>query len=170
MIQEQINHLIALPKRVECNGILEESITMDQKVPFQERYTLKSPVDDSYTFLYNVDQSSKNHLKLTLHFMDNDKKIGLLRIDFSGQHQNPEEINDGLPNDLRPFAGKFFTYNEPHVHRYVEGYKPLVWAKPLATEYPVQSISSPSDIVAAFLAFNALITLETRFTINPILL
>jgi hypothetical protein len=50
MTQDQINHLLALPKRVEKDGILEESITLDQQIPFQHRYKLKSPIDDGYTF------------------------------------------------------------------------------------------------------------------------
>jgi hypothetical protein len=170
MTQDQINHLLALPKRVEKDGILEESITFDQQVPFQHKYKLKSPIDDSYTFLYTVDQSAKNHLKLTLHFMDNDTKIGLLRIDFNGQHQNPEDISADLPEYLHPFAGKFFSYDEPHIHCYIEGYKPLAWAKPLENDYPVQNISSPADVLSAFYAFNTMIALETHFTINPILL
>ncbi|MDR2085307.1 MAG: hypothetical protein LBP67_09980 [Bacteroidales bacterium] len=102
--------------------------------------------------------------------MDNETKIGLLRIDFNGQHQNPEEISDRLPEDLHPFVGNFFAYNEPHVHCHVEGYRTMAWAKPLANDYPVQNISSPADVINAFYAFNTLIALETRFTINPILL
>ena len=170
MTKEQVDYLLALPKRVEKNGVLEETITFDQQIPFQQRYKLKSPIDDSYTFLYNIDQSAKNYLKLTLHFMDNETKIGLLRIDFNGQHQNPEEIVAELPEDLNPYAGKLFTYSEPHIHFYVEGYKPMVWAKPLENDFPVQKIISPADVVSAFFAFNKMIQLETRFKINPILL
>jgi len=170
MTKEQVDYLLALPRRVEKNGILEDTITFNQQVPFQQRYKLKSPIDDSYTFLYNIDQSAKNYLKLTLHFMDNDTKIGLLRIDFNGQHQNPEEITENLPEDLHPFVGKLFAYNEPHIHQYVEGYKLMVWAKPLGNNFPVQNIASPEDVANAFHSFNTMISLETRFTINPILL
>ncbi|MDR0972265.1 MAG: hypothetical protein LBM25_07770 [Bacteroidales bacterium] len=170
MTQQQINYLIALPKLLDKNGILNDTYTMIKQEPFQKRYTLKSPLNNRYTFLYNVDQSSKNYLKLTLHLMDNDTKIGLLRIDFNGQHQNPENINDDVPNDFRPFAGKFFAYNEPHLHYYVKGYKPLSWAKPLSKDYPVQNISSFSDVINAFIAFNSLISLKTNFIINPVIL
>ena len=154
MTKEQVDYLLALPKRVEKNGILEDSITFDQQMPFQQRHKLKSPIDDSYTFLYNIDQSAKNYLKLTLHFMDSDTKIGLLRIDFNGQHQNPEDIIENLPKDLHPFIGKHFDYNEPHIHQYVEGYKPMVWAKPLEDNFPVQNIATPEDVVKAFHSFN----------------
>jgi len=170
MTKEQVDYLLALSKRVEKNGILEDTITFDQQVPFQQRYKLKSPIDDSYTFLYDIDQSAKNHLKLTLHLMDNDTKIGLLRVDFNGQHQNPEKNTENLPEELYPLAGKFFGYNESHIHFYVEGYKPLAWAKSLENNFPVQNITSPADVIKAFNSFNTMITLETRFIINPILL
>lgn len=170
MTKEQINHLLSLPKRVENSGILEDSISFNQQVPFQHRFKLKSYIDDSYTFMYNIDQSAKNYLKLTLHFMDNDTKFGLLRIDFNGAHQNPEEIISNLPEELHPYAGKYFTYNEPHIHYNVEGYKQMVWAKPLDSNFPVKNITNPEDVLKAFYAFNSIITLETRFIINPILL
>ena len=170
MTKEQVDYLLALPKRVEKNGILEDSITFDQQVPFQQRYKLKSPIEYSYSFLYHIDQSAKNYLKLTLHLMDNDSKIGLLRIDFNGQHQNPEEITENVPEELHLFVGKLFAYNEPHIHQYVEGYKSMAWAKPLENNFPVLTIASPADVVKAFHSFNTMISLETRFIINPILL
>jgi len=131
MTKEQVDYLLALPKKVETNDVLEDAIVLTQTVPFNLRYKLVSPEDDEFTFLYDVDQSAKNYLKLSLHFMDNDSKVGLLRIDFCGQHQNPENINQELPAELYPFAGKLFSYNEPHLHLYVDGYKPLAWAVPL---------------------------------------
>jgi len=94
----------------------------------------------------------------------------LLRIDFNGRHENPEEVIENLPEDLIPFAGKLFDYNEPHIHCYVEGYKQMAWAKPVKGNFPVSNIASSADIISAFYAFNTMIALETRFTINPILL
>ncbi|MDR0304840.1 MAG: hypothetical protein LBH98_08765 [Chitinispirillales bacterium] len=168
--REQIDHLLNLSKMVEINGVLENSVTFNQEAPFKQQYKLKSPIDDDYIFFYDINQSAKNHLKLTLHLIDNNTKAGLLRVDFNGQHQNPEKIKDGLPKDFHLFAGKFFDYNEHHIHYYVEGYKPLAWAKPLENNFPVSSIASHADVISAFTAFNAMITLETRFTINPILI
>jgi uncharacterized sporulation protein YeaH/YhbH (DUF444 family) len=102
--------------------------------------------------------------------MDNDTKTGLLRVDFNGRHENPEEVIENLPEDLLPLAGKFFDYNEPHIHYHVEGYKQMAWAKPVKDNFPVSNITSSTDVLSAFHAFNTIIALETRFTINPILL
>jgi len=127
-------------------------------------------MDNSYTFLYDINQSPKVNLKLNLYLMDNETKIGLLRIDFNGQHQNPEEVIGDLPKDLLPFAGKLFDYNEPHIHCHVDGYKQMAWAKPVKGNFPVSDITSQDDIISAFYAFNTMIALETRFTMNPTLL
>jgi len=170
MKKKDADYLLALPKRVELNGILENSITFNQLIPFQQKYKLGSPMDDNYTFLYEINQSSKSHLKLTLYLMDNNTKIGLLRVDFKGQHQNPEEVIEDLPKDLLPFAGKLFDYNEPHIHYHVEGYKQMAWAKPVKDNFPVSDITSSADIISAFHAFNTMIALETSFTINSVLL
>ena len=120
MEKKEVDYLLALPKRVELNGILEDSITFYQPVLFQQKYKLGSPMDDNYTFLYEINQSPKVNLKLNLYLMDNETKIDLLRIDFNEQHQNPEEVIGDLPKDLLPFAGKLFDYNEPHIHCHVD--------------------------------------------------
>ncbi|MDR2581972.1 MAG: hypothetical protein LBC75_00645 [Fibromonadaceae bacterium] len=170
MEKKEVDYLLALPKRVKLHDILEDSITFDRPVLFQQKYKLGSPMDDNYTFLYEINQSPKVNLKLTLYLMDNETKIGLLRIDFNGQHQNPEEVIKDLPKDLLPFAGKLFDYNEPHIHYHVDGYKQMAWAKPAKGNFPVSDITSQDDIISAFYEFNTMIALETRFTINPILL
>ena len=166
----QAAYLLKLPKMVEIDGILEDTVAFDQQVPFQKRFSLKSPVDNSYQFLYEAAQSAKNTLKLSLHILDDDTKIGLLRVDFSGQHQNPEETNDALPEELRVFAGRFFSHDEPHMHCHAEGYKSLAWAKPLDGGFPVRSIGSPADVLTAFRAFNSMIALKTSFSIYQALI
>lgn len=100
--------------------------------------------------------------------MNEDTRIGLLRVDFSGQHENPHNANDKVPAAFHPFAGKFFDYNDHHIHYYVEGYKTtLDWALPLTNDsFPVKEITNSSDIIHAFKSFNTLIHLETTFTIN----
>ena len=139
-------------------------------MPFKETFILASPENTRYVFFYEVDQSAKNVFKLSLHLMNNETKIGLLRIDFNGGHQNPSEITDNLPEELHQFAGKHFSHNESHMHCFVEGYKSLAWTVPLEDNFPVQSIETSSDVVQAFYAFNAMITLETRFTIGASLI
>jgi hypothetical protein len=167
---EQVKYLLALPKKVEADNNLHDVINLDQTIPFQHRYHLVSEQDSEYTFLYNIDQSKKNYFKLSLYLMDNETQIGLLRIDYSGQHQNPP-ANDNLPPEFQPHIEKFFRYDEPHIHYYVEGYKPLAWAIPLSEiDFEVQQITSNADVISAFIAFNTMISLQTCFIINPTLL
>lgn len=169
---KQAQYLIQLPKKVEQNGHLADAITFTQPFPFTLRYTLISPDDADYLFLYDITQSTKNHFKLTLYLMEDESRIGLLRVDFNGQHKNPETITEKVPEIFHPFAGKFFDYHEHHIHYYVEGYKTtLDWAIPLDHDsFPVKSITKSDDIKEAFLQFNNIINLQTSFIIDPILL
>jgi hypothetical protein len=104
--------------------------------------------------------------------MDNDTRLGLVRVDYNGQHNsNPSKINEYVPLEFQSYAGKFFNYNEPHIHYYIEGYKPMAWAIPLSdTDFTIQQITSHTDVISAFNAFNKLISLQTQFIINPVLL
>jgi len=169
---EQYQYLLKLPKKVEINGVLENSLAFTQPFPFSERYTLISPDDTDFTFIYEIYQSKKNQFKLTLHLMDCDTRIGLLRVDYSGQHENPQTITENVPAVFHPFAGKFFNYNDHHIHYYVEGYKTtLDWALPLTNdEFPVKEITETNDILKAFYRFNEIINLQTEFKINPLLI
>jgi len=169
---EQAEYLLRLAKKVEIDGVLQDEIRFTQPFPFQKRYTLISPEEADYTFLYEINQSSKNQFKLTLYLMDEDTRVGLLRVDFRGQHENPKTIKDTVPAALQPYAGKFFNYDNHHIHYYVEGYKTtLDWAMPLTDdEFPVKQITNSNDIIQAFMSFNRIIHLETIFIINPMLI
>jgi len=92
----------------------------------------------------------------------------LLRIDYGGGHKNPETVIETVPEYLIPFAGKIFTYDEPHIHLYVEGYKShMDWAMPLQqNDFPVKSITNSTDIIDAFYEFNMRIFIKTSFTIE----
>ncbi|MFN4299870.1 MAG: DUF6978 family protein [Thermaurantimonas sp.] len=165
---QQAQYLLELPKKVEMNGVLEDKIEIHQQpFPFTVRYTLISPDNTDFTFIYDITQSKKNHFKLTLYLLDDDTKIGLIRIDYNGQHKNPETITPKVPEIFHPFAGKFFDYHEHHIHYYVEGYKTtLDWALPLTEDsFPVKTISNNNDIEQAFFSFNKLIHLQTVFNI-----
>src|SRR5437867_1095977 len=102
----QADYLVKLSKRLERGGIILDNYTINQQFPFQHEFNLISPDDPEYVFLYEVNQSAKNQFKMTLYFMENDAKIGLLRIDFNGQHENPQNISENVPSYLTPFAGK----------------------------------------------------------------
>ena len=170
MLQSAANDLLKLPKLVKKGGRLKKEVFFNQQVPFKETFILASPENTRYVFFYEVDQSAKNVFKFSLHLMDNETKIGLLRVDFNGGHQNPSDITYNLPEELHQFAGKHFSHNESHMHHFVEGYKSLAWAIPIEGNFPVQSIASSDDVLQAFHAFNAMITLGTHFTIGASLI
>jgi hypothetical protein len=129
---------------------------------------LISPDEADYIFIYDISQSKKNQFKLTLYLLDDETKIGLLRVDYSGQHKNPETITEKVPVEFHPFAGKFFDYNEHHIHYYVEGYKTsLDWALPLTIDsFPIKKITKLADVTDAFIQFNKIINLITKFYIT----
>ena len=169
---ETAKELLHLAKKVEQTGVLLEFLNLTQPYPFQLKYTLVAVDNFDLTFIYEINQSAKNHYKFTLYLMDEDTRIGLIRVDFNGQHQNPETIIDKVPVEFHPFAGKFFTYNEHHIHYYIEGYKTtLDWAMPLTDDnFPVKQITGNNDVLQAFYSFNEIINLETKFNINPLLI
>lgn len=157
------DYLLRLSKQVEQKGKLSDEIILET-VPMQHKFILASPDDDEFKFLYEINQSAKNLFKLTLFIMYDDEKMGLLRVDFVGQHLNPEGINEYLPERFHQYAGKFFKFDEHHIHYHVDGYKPMAWAIPiLHDEFKVKSINNQNDVTNAFLEFNQLINLKTNF-------
>lgn len=99
--------------------------------------------------------------------MESNSYIGLLRIDFKGGHHNPSEILNTLPDFLRPYADKWFKPTEPHKHLYVEGYKPLAWAIPLAdTDFPVKKLNDQSDLRGLIINFADSINLKSKIDIQ----
>ena len=167
--QKESAELIALPKKVVKNKELVDTVDFHLKNG-NERYLLVSEEDLDYSFLLDIKQSEKNRLKITLHFQENDAKIPLLRIDYNGQHSNPAEIIDTLPHRFRPYVGKWFNFDEHHIHYYVEGYKPLVWAIPLADDdFPLKDVTDVNDIWKAATAFSDRINLQTKLIYRYVL-
>ena len=160
---EEAMNLIGLSKKV-----MEDKKTVDHTRlaldNWKATYQLHAEKEPDYLFLLGINRSAKNNLKITLHFQEDNSKIGLLRVDYSGQHQNPREINSNLPNRFRSYAGKWFDYHEHHIHYYVEGYNQLAWAIPLADDgFPVKSIADANDIFSATQKFARKINLKTEF-------
>lgn len=54
-------------KKVEKDGKLQDNISFTQPFPFQERYTLISPDDTGFTFLYEINQSRR--ISISLHYI-----------------------------------------------------------------------------------------------------
>lgn len=171
---EQAEYLIHLKKKILQNDNVVDILNIDQAFPMNFRYELVSEDDDEFSFLWEVTQSSKNTLKISLHFQEDESKIGLLRVDYYGTHQNPFSAKEDLPEKFKPYVGKFFTYEECHVHYHVEGYKPLAWAVPIAdSEIDTKEISEGNinqQMISAILDFAKIINVETKITINSLLL
>ena len=171
---DQVDYLLGLRKEVIGeDGKPLSSLTLNQKYPFHLRVELASSDDNEFSFLWEVKQSDKNSLKISLHFQEDESKIGLLRVDYNSFHQNPMKGKEDLPLRFQPYIGKSFN-NESHVHYHVDGYKALAWAVPIeATDFEVQDLSGDnvnqkiSDAVEAFARF---INISTHITINSLLI
>jgi len=137
----------------------------------KNRLKLYSPEDTYYNFWLEITSNSKIILKTSIHHLESNTFIGLLRVDFRGRHQNPTEITDALPEELKEFAGKLFGIDEPHMHIYVEGYKPLVWALPLKnTKLKESKIDELADLIDIIVNFAEEINLKSRLDIQQALL
>ncbi|OAV71460.1 hypothetical protein Barb6_01414 [Bacteroidales bacterium Barb6] len=171
---EQADYLLKLPKKVVGKEGLLSRITIEQKFLFNERFELVSEEEKDFTFLWEIRQSTKQTIRISLHFQENDSKIGLLRVDFNGGHKNPEAITKYLPERFHPYAGKEFSNKEHHIHYHVDGYKPLAWAIPLIDDnFEIKAIDE-NDFHHSFAdtikLFAQTVNIETEITINTLLL
>jgi hypothetical protein len=171
---EQADYLLRLPKKIVRENEILSQLTIYQTYHFQERFELVSETDDEFSFLWEIHQSVKNTLRISLHVQENDSKIGLLRIDFNGGHKNPETINQYVPERFHPYVGKEFSNSEHHIHYHVQGYKSLAWAIPLIDDdFEIKTIEE-NDFNTTFAniitLFARAINVETVITINTLLL
>lgn len=146
------------------------SLPVDLSFPIDYSLDLLS-TDGEYSFKWDIYQSAKDSLKINLHFMEDDSKTGLLRIDYNPgnvKHPNPMEINDDVPSSLIPFAGKEITGS--HVHYCVKGYRQLVWALPISeAEMMIPSLEgkSPQERVGEILStFAKYINVTTKLILE----
>ncbi len=113
----------------------------------KNRLELFSPEDNDYKFWLEITSNKKIILKTSLHHLESNSFIGLLRIDFKGRHINPPIADKNVPLEIGKYVGKRFEIDEPHMHIYVEGYKPLVWAIPLSkTDFGLKEIKEYGDL------------------------
>jgi hypothetical protein len=151
---EEANYLLKLPKKIYENDEVIENKIIQTGTSFIIRHTLISLEDPDFQFLLDVKQGNKNNLKFDLHFQENESIIGLLRVDYNGQHQNPETANEFVPSFIRPHIGKWFEYSDHHIHYYIQGYKQLAWAVPLIDDdFPIKEITDFNSIKKAFEEF-----------------
>lgn len=171
---EQAAALLQLKKKIILNDEVKDRISIQQTCPMNLRYDLVSDDDDEFSFLWEISQSSKNNLRISLHFQEDDSKMGLLRVDYNSGHHNPEIAKDDLPELFKPYIGKWFTNEESHVHYHVNGYKSLAWAVPIeATNVQTKEIKNDEineNFVNAIMEFAKMVNIETVIMINPLLI
>lgn len=171
---EQAEYLIHLKKKVLQNDNVLDNLIINQSFPFNLRLELVSDEDNDFSFLWEITQSSKSTIRISLHFQENESKIGLFRVDYNSGHHNPEIASENLPEKFVPYVGKSFSSEESHVHYHVEGYKSLAWAIPIEdSEVAVKQIPNTdinNNFVSAIQNFAKIINLKTILTINPLLL
>lgn len=133
------------------------------------RIELVAEDDEDIAFMWQISQSPKNLIRLSLHCQDGDN-TGLIRVDYNSGHNNPEIAIDTLPEIFRPYIGKHFDDKEHHVHLFVEGYRQLEWALPLSDfDIEVKNVSEDSilgDMADAIVSFSKLINVKTNLMIN----
>lgn len=165
LTNDEAEYLLNLKK-----SLVEPRQVVDLKKK-KNRLNLISYEDSTYQFWIEITTNQKILLKTSIHHLESNSFIGLLRIDFKGGHKNPADIQETLPDYLHPYADKWFEPNQPHLHVYVEGYKPLAWAIPLnATNFPTKTISHPSDISDLITNFAKEVNVISRLNIQHAIL
>lgn len=165
LTNDEAKYLLRLEKL-----LIDSSQIIDLKNP-KNRLKLFSPENSNYNFWLEITSNAKIILKTSLHHLESNTFIGLLRVDFRGRHKNPSKIIDTLPDELKEYAGKWFDIDEPHMHIYVEGYKPLVWAIPLKnTNLKESRIDELADLTNLILNFAKEINLKSTPKIQQALL
>ena len=131
-----ISQLLLMEKIVDNNVLTNGEFIINLDFPVQKDIRVFSGMGD-YEFRWYIRQSSKVACKITLHIMEKDNLIGLIRVDYCSDlkiHLNPASVNDSVPESFKRFAGQEIRGN--HVHLSVPGYQELGWAIPI-TEYPI---------------------------------
>lgn len=165
LTNEEAEYLLNLDKSLtDPNQVIDLSSK-------KNRLDLHSHQDSEYNFWVEITSNKKIILKTSIHHLESNSFIGLLRIDFKGGHHNPSTIKNSLPEHLIPYADKWFEPNEPHMHIFVEGYKPLAWAIPLAdTDFPTKDITDTSDLNDLIINFAKKINLNSQINIQQAIL
>jgi len=105
--QQQADALIAMAKEADRDDVFVWEINQSQNE------TMEAVENRKIQFVLSLKRSP---YRIRLHCRTRDRDIGLVRVDDSLHHINP----DGT--EIR---------NQPHIHIYREGYPDLVWAEPI---------------------------------------
>lgn len=137
----------------------------------KNRLELVSYSDSDCEFWVEITSNQKIILKTSIHHLECNHYVGLLRIDFKGGHRNPEEITSSVPDFVKPFVGEWIEPNIPHMHVFVEGYRDLAWAVPLSsTPFPINNIKDINDLYDLIVNFANYINLKSTLTIQSAIL
>ena len=172
LTNEQAAQLLMIPKWVVGGGARAMARVSEQTIPagggFSRRDLSLLSEDGGNRFILSMKSSDKQTLKLSVHHGVNPgNHVGLLRVDYSGKHFNPDVALDDVPARFHQFAGMFFGYGDPHIHHYVAGYA-MKWAVPLSSdEFPVKKIENAGQIPDAIRAFGEAIALQTSLVPEP---
>ncbi|RMH79109.1 MAG: hypothetical protein D6681_19460 [Calditrichaeota bacterium] len=163
----QAELLLEIPKFIVIGNQRRKNVTIEQPHIWRQRFSLVGNLNnEAVEFLWEIWQGSKNTLKMSLHFQEDDMNIGIFRVDFWSGHKNPFTITEQVPEKFHPYIGKHFLSHEHHVHYHVEGYPPLAWAVPIEDDnFPYKETTDRNlpDIVEAFART---IHLQTKLTIT----
>lgn len=165
LTNEEAKYLLNLDKvLVDPNQVIDLGLK-------KNRINLISHEDNDCKFWVEITSNTKIILKTSIHHLESTNFVGLLRVDFNGRHQNPFGINESVPLYLRQYEGKFFNIDEPHLHVYIEGYKPLAWAIPLSeSNIKITEINEISDLTNLIVSFANEINLSSRLQIQQAIL
>ena len=92
---EELNVMLRAPKIIlsEDNQAIND-MTIDASFPIKRlRYTLGLLETVNNTrLMWQINQSEKMQIRLSLHIQQEETNIGLIRLDYNAGHRNPTEI------------------------------------------------------------------------------
>jgi len=158
---KKVEYLLNLEKRLKNPT---QVINLNNNLHILELY---APTDKEYDFRIDISTNSKIILKASFHHMESNSFIGLLRIDFKGRHSNPNTINEFVPHNIKQYVGRNFDIDEPHMHIFIQGYRPLAWAIPLTdTKFKNKEFKEYEDLSEIIFNFAKEVNLTSKFLIQ----
>lgn len=165
----QARHLMNMKKWVIIKKKRMDMVPSDFSKGKKINYDIEGEEPGS-KFLLRIQKSDKNMIKLSLHHQESRTFYCLVRIDYNGTpHMNPSEVNEYVPDKMKPYAGKKLTEN--HIHYHVEGYKSGAWAIPIKDDpiviKEVNQIDFSSNLVNILDYLSRMINLQTKINVIP---